>query len=108
MANFDDLVNEVKNEITRLAREKLGGLAKEAKEDAENFLKRTKEDFERWLKLLKDGGLTSDDFLWLSKSKKDLLEMLALKQAGLSLVKAEKFGEELLALITSAALRLLG
>ena len=80
MLNFDDLVKDVVDEITGLAREKLGGLVNEAKKDAQSFLKSTEEDFKRWLTLLKDGHLTRDDFTWLSKSKKDLIEMFALKQ----------------------------
>jgi hypothetical protein len=107
MLNFENLVNEVMNEITALAREKLGGLVNEAKEDARSFLKGTEEDFKRWFTLLKDGKLTRDDFIWLSKSKKDLIEMFALKQAGLSQVKMQQFANNLLDILLGSAFKLL-
>lgn len=108
MPDFNDLLNEVKNEVTNLARKDLGGHVNEAKKDAESFLRATEEDFKRWLGLLKNEELTRDDFVWLAKSKKDLLEMFALKQAGLTLVQAEKFGEDLFSVVVDTAFKLIG
>ncbi len=99
MSKFDDLINEVRTEIGSLARERLGGFVNEAKTDAVSFLRRAEEDFARWLILLNEGKLKLDDVAWLAESKKDLLEMTALKQVGLSQVKLEEFGLDLFRLI---------
>jgi hypothetical protein len=107
MSNFENLITDVMGEITALAGEKLDGMINEAKEDAQIFLRSTEEDFKRWLTLLKDGQLTRDDFIWLSKSKKDLIEMFALKQSGLSQVKMQQFADGLLDTVIGSAFKLL-
>ena len=99
MPFLDNFPDEVKDAIYELAKEKLGGRVKEAEEDARVFLEKTEEDFNRWLKLLESGDLTQSDFEWLAIGKKDLLELYALKHAGLSLIEAEKFKDDLLLLI---------
>lgn len=54
---------------------------------------------QRWTKLLAQGDLTQDDIEWLVTSKKNLAEMEALKQAGLTLVRLERFQNALISLV---------
>jgi hypothetical protein len=107
MPFLDNFLNEVKDDIFELAKDKLGGRVKEAKEDTRVFLEKTEEDFNRWLKLLESRELTKGDFEWLALGKKDLLGMYALKHAGLSLIEAEKFKDDLLILIIKGAFNLI-
>jgi hypothetical protein len=107
MPFLDNFLNEVKDDIFELAKEKLGGRVKEAKEDTRVFLEKTEKDFNRWLKLKESGDLTQGDFEWLAIGKKDLLELYALKHAGLSLLEAEQFKVDLLVLIIKGAFNLI-
>lgn len=107
MPYVDSFLNEVKDDIYGLAKEKLGGRVNEAKEDTRVFLEKTQGDFNRWIKLLKSSDLTQEDFEWLAKSKKDLMELYALKQAGLSLIEADKLKDDLLNLIIRGAFSLI-
>ncbi len=107
MPFLDNFLNEVKDDIYKLAKEKLGGRVKEAKEDTRMFMEKTQADFNRWVKLLESGDLTQGDFEWLAIGKKDLLELYALKHAGLSLIEAEKFKDDLLILIIKGVFNLI-
>lgn len=107
MPFLDNFLNEVKDDIFGLAKEKLGGRVTEAKDDTQAFLERTQDDFDRWMNLLKSSELRQEEFVWLARGKKDLLELHTLKQAGLSLVEAEIFKDELLNVIVRGALNML-
>ncbi len=74
-----------------------------AEKDGNAFLDRTEEDLRRWTKLLAQGDLSQDDFEWLVAGKKDLAEMEALKQAGLALVRLERFRNALISLVVDTA-----
>lgn len=103
MSFKDDFIKKIVFIITELAREKLGGRLNEAKDDAREFLDKAKTDIIRWFELLQSDGLTREEFIWLVKSKKDLLEMTALKQTGLSLVEVEEFRDSILYSIIKVA-----
>jgi hypothetical protein len=96
MSFTDDFIDRIVYIITELAREKLGGCLSEAQSDAREFLEKTKTDINRWFELLQSNGLSNEEFIWLVKSKKDLLEMAALKQSGISLVELEEFRDNFL------------
>ena len=107
MSFLDDFYNEIKDEMTALARANLEGFLEDIKKDTRLFLKKSGKDLQRWMNLVKTNGLTDRDFVWLLKSKKDLMELAALKKAGLSLVKIEETRNKLLGIIARAALSLL-
>ena len=106
MSFLDDFFNEIKDEMTALARESLEGFLEEIQKETRLFLKQSAKDLQRWMDLVKSKGLTDRDFVWLLKSKKDLMELAALKKAGLSLVKIEETRNKLLGIIAKAALSL--
>ncbi len=103
MANFDDFWNTLKTGLGELALKNWGEVKDAAVADGQAFLEKTKADLVRWTKLLAEGELTKDDFEWLIAGKKDLAEMQALKNAGLTLVRLERFQNALISLVIDTA-----
>ena len=76
-----------------------------AVKDGKAFLEKSKTDLERWTKMLAKGELTRDDFEWLVVGKKDLAELVALKQKGLAKVALDRFVNGLIDTIVSTAFK---
>ncbi len=53
---------------------------------------------------LADGSLSKDDFEYHVRSRRDLLSLVALKQAGISKVKTDKFRNDVFTIVTSGIL----
>jgi hypothetical protein len=49
--------------------------------------------------LLIEGKLTTEEFEWLVNSQKDLIQMAALKQAGLAAIRIDQFKASLLNMV---------
>ena len=103
MANFEDFIDALKEGAKELARETFDGFEDQAKQDAEDFVERSKEDLKRWTKLLAQGDINEQDFSDLVLAKKALAEMFALRQAGLTLIKLEKFRKGFINLVVDTA-----
>ncbi len=103
MVEFDEFLNTLKDGVLDLAKQGLKGFREEALKDGQNFLEKSKEDLRRWTKLLASGELSQEDFEFLVLSKKDVAEMHALKQAGLALVRIDRFKSGLLNLVIETA-----
>ena len=103
MADFSDFWESVKKGLVEVAEKNWKEFREAAEKDGSAFLDRTKEDLRRWTKLLAQGDLSQDDFEWLVAGKKDLAEMEALKQAGLALVRLERFQNALISLVVDTA-----
>ncbi len=95
MADFDDFLSTLKDELIKLAANQLDELKDRAVDDIEQFLEDSKEDLERWAKLLEEDKISKKDFQSLVKGQEDLAKMEALKQAGLSAVRLDQFREKL-------------
>lgn len=103
MADFDDFLENLKKGLEELAKKNWREFRDAAEKDGKAFVEKTKEDLRRWTKLLGQGGLSKDDFEFLVAGKKDLAEMEALKQAGLTLVRLERFQNALISLVIDTA-----
>jgi hypothetical protein len=103
MSQFENFMEAVKDGAKDLAVELLGGLRDAALEDAENFLEKTKDDLKRYTSMLAQGQLTRQDFDDLVMAKKSLAEIHALRQAGVTLTKLERFRTELIDLVVDKA-----
>ena len=103
MSNFNNFINIIEEGVKELAKKTLKGFKDEALSDTKNFLKETEEDLKRWTKLLAKGELSQDDFEWLVLSRKDVAELHALKQAGLALVRTDRFKNALIDLVIDTA-----
>jgi hypothetical protein len=93
--------------VETFAADKWNELKVDAVEDSKKFLTEVKDDVQRWISLLAEGKLTSDDLLWLIKGKRDLAQLLYLKEKGLTKPDLDKFFEGLLEIIISTAFKLI-
>lgn len=103
MAKFDNFIGTLKQETQKLAKLHLGELETAAVKDADAFVAKQRDDLKRWTKLLKDQAISEEDFVDLLNAKKALAEMIALRKAGLSLIKLERFRQGFLNLIIDTA-----
>jgi hypothetical protein len=103
MADFNNFWESIKKGLEEVTEKNWKEFREAAEKDGNAFLDRTKEDLRRWTKLLAQGDLSQDDFEWLVAGKKDLAEMEALKQAGLALVRLERFQNALISLVVDTA-----
>jgi hypothetical protein len=105
MVNLKKITEEILKEIKSLAEETFKEHKDKAFKDGKAFLNKIEDDLERLSNLLAKGELTAEEFEWLVRSKKDLAEMVLLNQAGLALVKIDKFKDSLLNLIIDSFLK---
>lgn len=96
---FDDIFKTLKKQVEELAKLFVKNYTKAAVKDGRQFLDEAKESLKRWTLLLAEGKLTTQDFEWLVLSQKDLAQMIALKQTGLSVIRIEQFRNSLLSLV---------
>ena len=103
MSRFGDFLNEVKTGGVEIAKQEAVGFLDAATKDVEAFLNDLKADLERWIQQLAAGQLSMTDFEFLVKGKKDLAQMVALKQAGLAAIRIDRMRNALIDLIIKAA-----
>lgn len=107
MPDFDEFLKTLKHDLGDLAHHFGDDVKTELINDGRSFAVKSKRDLERWMKELVNGSLTKDDFEWLVKGKKDLAEMEALKQAGLTRARIDKYRNALLDTVISSAFKLI-
>jgi hypothetical protein len=105
MPSFSEFFDTLKNELTEFAEYSWKEYKSAAVKDGKQFIEKAKVDLERWTTLLAKGDLTKDDFEWLLASKKDLAELVLLKQKGLSKVALDRFTNGLIDTIVSTAFK---
>jgi hypothetical protein len=107
MKTFVEFWAQLLANVETFAADKWNEIKDDAAEDGKKFLTDVKDDVQRWISLLAEGKLTSDDLGWLIKGKRDLAELLFLKQKGLAKPDLDKFFEGLLETILSTAFKLI-
>ncbi|ANY16597.1 hypothetical protein [Bordetella pseudohinzii] len=105
MATFEQFLESLDKDIIEYAEHSWSALRQAATADARAFVQKSRQDLERWSRLLALGELSRDDFDWLVRSKRDLAELMSLKQKGLAKVALDQFVNGLIALIVSAAFK---
>jgi hypothetical protein len=105
--DFKQIIDKLKDEVISLALSTFEKYKNEAKTDALKLLDELKGNLETWTLQLADGNLSKADFEFLILGQKELIEMNALKQAGLALIKADEFRNSLLKLVTNTILGLI-
>jgi len=105
MATFDDFIAQLKTELGEFAEYSWKTYKTAAVKDGKAFIEKSKADLERWTKMLAKGDLTRDDFEWLMVGKKDLAELVALKQKGLAKVALDRFINGLIDTVVSTAFK---
>ncbi len=109
MASIDieKLLKELKEESAALAKQVFKEFKTDAETDALDLICSLEEDIKTWTLLLAKGELTKDEFEWLVMAKKDLIEMIALKHAGISLIKLDELKAKLLNLVITKVFSLI-
>jgi len=105
MPNFNDFITTLKDDLLVFAKENFEEYKDELIKDGTLFVEKTKSDLERWTEGLASGALSKKDFEFLLKGKKDLAEMEALKQLGLSKIRITKIFNSLTNVITGSAIK---
>ena len=104
---IEKIIKELKAELEKLFTEKFSDFPKEVKTDLEEFIEKSEEKIKRWTLLLRDNAITPEEFAWLIKSQKDLLELRALYSVGISKIKLGHFKNKVLDTILETILRII-
>lgn len=80
MATFDEFMQVLQKELIEFAEYSWNEYKTAAIRNGKSFLEITKSDLERWTRMLITCDLTRDDFEWLMIGKKDLAELVYLKE----------------------------
>lgn len=90
MMNFDAFVEALRTELTQTAREFGEEYVQDVVTSGTNFALALRENLIRRKQQLVSGDLTPDEFEWLLKSDRDLIELHALKQKGLAVAQLNR------------------
>ena len=105
MPTFNDFVSTLKNDLLDFAKENLEEYKEELLKDGTLFIEKAKSDLERWTEGLASGALSPADFEFLLKGKKDLAQMEALKQLGLSKIRITKITNSIIDVVVGSAIK---
>jgi len=105
MATFDGFLSELKKEIAAYAEASWKKYKNAATSDGNAYVVALEADLETWANELAAGELSQEDFVWLVEGKKDLAELEALKQAGLTEARLQEFVNGLTDLVVNTAVK---
>lgn len=105
--DFQLIIDKLRDEVIKLAMATFNDYKNEAKADALKLIEEMKVKLKKWTLQLANGELSKDDFEFLVLGQKELVEMKALKQAGVALIKADEFKNSLLNLVTKTIIGLI-
>ena len=108
MANIDKILHNAEQQIVQLAGLLLTKYKGQAMADAQDFIRTTKADLTEWVSALQAGQLDKDDFESLVRGEKDLAEMRALKQEGLTQIAIDGFTNGITQILINSAFAALG
>ena len=108
MADFNQIFNDIKNQLGPLAQENLKEFASQGKQDAQAFLEQSRADLQKWVQQLANKEIDEAEFRWLVESQKAAAEMTALRAANAGTVRIEQFRDSVLNVVVSAAVSAIG
>jgi hypothetical protein len=103
MADFNQIFNDIKNQLGPLAQQDLNEFASQGKQDAEAFLEQSRANLAKWVQQLADKEIDQDEFKWLVESQKAAAEMTALQAANAGTVRIEQFRDSVLNVVVKTA-----
>ena len=103
MADFNQIFNDIKNQLGPLADQDLKEFAGQGKQDADAFLDQSRANLAKWVQQLADKEIDQDEFTWLVESQKAAAEMTALEAANAGTVRIEQFRDSVLNLVVKTA-----
>jgi hypothetical protein len=105
MPTFNDFLSTLKSDLLDFAKENVNEYKNELLKDGNAFIGKAKADLKRWTDGLVSGSLSQKDFEFLVKGKKDLAQMEALKQIGLSQIRINKIINGMLEIVIGSAVK---
>ena len=103
-----DVIDKIIFDLGQYARDKFPEYAEGFVKDIKKFLEKEGSTIERWVNGIKDKVLKKEEFFYLLKGKKDVLELEILKQTGIAVLTAERMKNDILGLLSNAAMKYLG
>jgi hypothetical protein len=105
MPTFNDFLSTLKIDLLDFAKENLNEYKDELLKDGNAFIEKAKADLKRWTDGLISGSLSQKDFEFLVRGKKDLAQMEALKQIGLSQIRINKIINGIMDIVIGSAVK---
>lgn len=103
--DFQNIINQLKTGIAAIAKASFSKRITEITKEGNNMLVLMKDDVERWTNQLAAGDLSEDDFKDLVLGQKDIIEITALKQLGLTKIQADQFKQQVLNLVIDVVVK---
>jgi hypothetical protein len=104
MASFNNVFDNIKEQVDGLAQKDLKNFSSEGKQDAETFLTESRGKLEKWMQLLADKKIDEDEFRWLVESQKAAAQMESLRKANAGTMQIEKFRDSVLQIVIKTAI----
>jgi hypothetical protein len=101
MADIEKLLKELKEEGVALAIDTVKEYKDAAKSDAVALLESLEEDIKKWSLMVLNDQLSKSDLEWLVLAKKELIEMVGLKNIGLAKIRIDELKNKLLNLLVT-------
>jgi len=105
MADIDSIISQIKQGITQIATTQCQDYIAQIQQDGDAFLRASKDDLQTWLEQLSSGQLSKEDFEFAVQGRKEALEMDALTQAGLSVIRVEAIRSAIIKLIIAVLVK---
>lgn len=94
--DFNLILKDLVEQAKEIAISTFKDYKKEAGADAENLVSVMKVKLEKWSKQLANNEISKDDLIFLVQGQRELIEMKALKQTGIALIKVEELKNSIL------------
>jgi hypothetical protein len=108
MADFNQIFNDIKNQLGPLAQENLKEFSSQGKQDAKAFLEQSRADLQQWVQQLANKEIDAAEFRWLVESQKAAAQMTALRAANAGQVRIDQFRDSVISVVVSTAVSAIG
>jgi hypothetical protein len=105
--DINQLLSSIEGSIASLAGTSLQEYLKAAEADGQTIVDSLKDDLREWTAEVSSGDLTMEDLGFLIKEEQALVEITALKAAGLTEVRIDEFKTGVVNIITGAIVGLI-
>lgn len=103
MADFNQIFDDIKNQLGPLAETNIKEFAGQGKQDAQAFLEQSRTKLQEWVQQLADKEIDEDEFRLLVESQKAAAEMEALRATSAGTVRIEQFRDSVASLVVKTA-----
>ena len=104
MSKFDDFFDGVKEGLTPLVGDFVGGLKQDALDDMKSFLEDQAVQLKDWTASLAEGQMSKDEFGTLVRGSASLLKLRSLRVAGVQLARIQRLRNAVIDLVLNKAL----